>query len=691
MNTISNPYIGPRTFKEDERDRFYGRDREANELLARVLSEQEIVFYAQSGAGKSSLVNTCLIPDLNKKGFEILRGRVGGEAPADLPVHNIFVFNLVRSLSTSDSNVKDLASRSLNEFLMPATDASSDSEGRSAKRRALIIDQFEEIFSTHHEAWEKRKEFFEQLAGALEADPRLRVIFVMREDYIAALDPYADILPNQFRMRYYMQRLEKTAALKAVTEPVKGKDFSRPYEAGAAEKLVDDLRTIKVINPDGTPDIGVGQFVEPLYLQVICYELWNNLPRDGTTITRKNVDDIGDVSTSLGNYYARRVAAIAEAEDVSEGKIRKWFTEELISPAGIRNMVLQEPGETSANLENKAIRALSDLVRAEQRGGAIFYELTHDRLVGPIIASNQKWFDEHLSPLQKQAALWDAQGRMDSWLLSDQALAEVEQWAEANPDEVAALENEFLETCRARQNESQAQQKREADRKELEAAKNLMDEQTRSARIARRFTIVAVILAVIAIFSSINAFSKAEEAEVQKNVAVTAQAEAEAEKAIAQEQANAALSGQLSAFALNKLSSQPDLAILLSLQADKLKSDINSRNALLIMQQENAPVQSFLGLEALPDEFQFSPDGKIMVSRDQDGITLWDANTLEKLNDTPFNDHFSGVTAWVLSQDGRYMASGGADGTIIIWDVIKREKISGPFKSLTFQRMTVSS
>ena len=73
MSTNPNPYIGPRTFQENERDLFYGREREASELLARVLSDQEIVFYAQSGAGNSSLINTSLIPDLKKKGSSFLR------------------------------------------------------------------------------------------------------------------------------------------------------------------------------------------------------------------------------------------------------------------------------------------------------------------------------------------------------------------------------------------------------------------------------------------------------------------------------------------------------------------------------------------------------------------------------------------------------------------------------------------
>jgi hypothetical protein len=55
---------------------------------------------------------------------------------------------------------------------------------------ALIIDQFEEIVSTHPEAWQKREDFFRQVADAMKADPYLWVVLVMREDRSRS-DPYA--------------------------------------------------------------------------------------------------------------------------------------------------------------------------------------------------------------------------------------------------------------------------------------------------------------------------------------------------------------------------------------------------------------------------------------------------------------------------------------------------------------------
>jgi ABC-type multidrug transport system ATPase subunit len=55
--TKPTPYVGTRPFKTDEGDRFFGRDRESLDLLSLVISERLVLFYAQSGAGKSSLIN----------------------------------------------------------------------------------------------------------------------------------------------------------------------------------------------------------------------------------------------------------------------------------------------------------------------------------------------------------------------------------------------------------------------------------------------------------------------------------------------------------------------------------------------------------------------------------------------------------------------------------------------------------
>ena len=108
--------------------------------------------------------------------------------------------------------------------------------------RVLIIDQFEEIFTTFQERWQDQEPFFRQLGQALADDPFLSVILCMREDYLAQLEAFDHLIPGRFRSRYRLEPLRADAALEAVRRPAE--QAGRPFEAGVAEQLVDSLRQI---------------------------------------------------------------------------------------------------------------------------------------------------------------------------------------------------------------------------------------------------------------------------------------------------------------------------------------------------------------------------------------------------------------------------------------------------------------
>jgi hypothetical protein len=113
-----NPYIGPRTFRTEEASLFFGRDREARDLTSLIVSQRLTLFYAPSGAGKSSLLNTKVIPNLTgNEGFEVLPvARVAGSAPTEL-ANNVFVYNLITSLHQVKETSVGFLNMSLSHFL----------------------------------------------------------------------------------------------------------------------------------------------------------------------------------------------------------------------------------------------------------------------------------------------------------------------------------------------------------------------------------------------------------------------------------------------------------------------------------------------------------------------------------------------------------------------------------------------
>ena len=72
-NPESKPYKGPLSYEIEDADYFFGRDHEADLLTAKILSSRFTLLHAQSGTGKTSLLNARVIPALEEQGWTAFR------------------------------------------------------------------------------------------------------------------------------------------------------------------------------------------------------------------------------------------------------------------------------------------------------------------------------------------------------------------------------------------------------------------------------------------------------------------------------------------------------------------------------------------------------------------------------------------------------------------------------------------
>lgn len=451
LQARANPYVGPRSFRRGEK--LYGRDREVVELLDLLIAERIVLLYSPSGAGKTSLIQAVLVSQLEREGFEVLPVmRVGLEPPPNLELpqaSNRYVLSLLLSLerelpAEEQMPLAALAVLTLEDYLQHRQAAFSTTGGL-----VLIFDQFEEILTVDPTNRPAKRAFFTQVGAALR-NRELWALFAMREEFLAGLDPYLRPVPTRLTMTYRLEFLEEEGARQAIRRPAR--DAGIDFADGAATKLVDDLRRVRVQQPDGHMKEELGPYVEPVQLQVVCRRLWDRLPADTTQIVVSHLGAIGDVDTALAGYYAERVAAVATKQAVPERAIRDWFDRRLITEYGIRGQVLQGP-ERSEGLPNQAIWPLVDahLVRAEQRRGAIWFELAHDRLIDPIREDNSAWRERALSTLQRQADLWNKAQRPEGLLLHGEDLVNAERWLQDHAYELEPFERDFLDRSRTRQ------------------------------------------------------------------------------------------------------------------------------------------------------------------------------------------------------------------------------------------------
>ena len=474
-----NPYIGPRTYRRNESDRFFGRDRESRELLSMVIANRVVIFYAPSGAGKSSLINTRLIPGLEEEqDFEVLPvGRVasGSEptnqndsASTDSGNLNPFVYSLMESLVKRGGLPTNPSSLSLSNFLIGLTkdgedytyqngdllsattaesEESTDEEPPSIWPRVLIIDQFEEILTANLHAWERRPDFFEQLRQAMEDDPFLWVILSLREDYLAGLDAYAHLLPDSMRTRYRMERMDTDAAQQAIEGPAN--TFGVQYEEGVARRLAENLSLIRV---PGFTQPQPGQYIEPAHLQVVCYRLWENLTKNGRTITQittRETRKFADVDEELAAFYEEAIGMVihGDAANVTEQDLRRWFGNQLIVRDSQTRSTLSIGKKNTGGLPNEIMSQLVEqrLLRTEERGGTPWVELAHDRLVNPILLSNFRWRTQNRHPLLKLTETWLKEGKRTYQLLFGEQLLSAQRQYEALNEELSQEEQDKIQ------------------------------------------------------------------------------------------------------------------------------------------------------------------------------------------------------------------------------------------------------
>ncbi|HNS01490.1 MAG TPA: WD40 repeat domain-containing protein [Anaerolineae bacterium] len=637
MSSRPSPYPGPRSFQRGER--LYGRDQELAALLDLLIAERVILLYSPSGAGKTSLLNAGLIPALEGEGFRVLppmrvNAALPGNASAPAGRYTLScLLSLEEGLPQQEQlPLAELAGLSLDRYLArrAGPTGTNDSPWHGD---VLIFDQFEEVLTRDPTDREGKLAFFEQVGEALRDRSRW-ALFAMREEFIAGLDPYLKPIPTRFdkSRRFRLELLSPAAAIQAMQEPARqaGVDFSD----AAAARLAADLAAVRVQQPDGSTRITPGDAVEPVQLQVVCWRLWERLAADDNTIDQADIEAIGDVDAALRGYYAATAAAVAASTGVSERILRDWIENTLITAQDIRGQVLQGV-DASDGLPNAAIWQLVDahLLRAEQRRGATWFELAHDRLVRPVREENATWREATLSPLQRSALRWQQQGKPANspLLLTGRDLAQAEKWARGHAADLSALDREFL---------------------------GASQEAQRGQRLRRR---LAGIAALAAIFLTLAA-------------AVSAKLLLDANAVRRQDRART-----VAAQARNVQFTQPDLSLLLSAEAMQLTSrpsnEINA--ALLAVLDDNPQLEQVLhtGQQSIR-ALAISPDQRLLATGAADGqVRLWERRTAAELAISPLPSDGSGVSDLAMAPDRALLAVADKRGRVTLWDLSGEQEV----------------
>ncbi|MET0069737.1 MAG: tetratricopeptide repeat protein [Candidatus Thiodiazotropha sp.] len=389
-------YPGSRPFLDNDLERmlFRGRDQEKSDLLNLILAHDQVLLYARSGTGKTSLLNAGVLQALRShEMFPIILRFYPDDAIASMhkgvmeEAHRKKI-EVERANNTSEDMVLLLGKGrfwSQDTLLTPV----------------LIFDQFEELFTLHEQSLRQQiikvlsdlvaRRLPRELEEEFESFSTIpyKVVFSVREDFLGEIENVADLIPTVYQHRFRLTPLNRYQAEEAIREPallqneeLESRTFT--YSDDAIEMLVSFLTRKR-----SRGGFITSEEVEPFQLQIICQSIEKKaleLLQDPQpiVITREFFGSEEGMDRILEEFYNDQIVSLPEE---ARDAVHHLCEYGLINAAGKRVSLEEESITTDYQIERTTLKILVDqrLLRAEPRLDSTYYELSHDTLVSAVL------------------------------------------------------------------------------------------------------------------------------------------------------------------------------------------------------------------------------------------------------------------------------------------------------------------
>ncbi|MFN6525412.1 NACHT and WD repeat domain-containing protein [Nostoc sp. ChiSLP03a] len=652
----NSPYQGLKRFNFKDRDRFFGRDKLITRLFEAVNRSSLSLVLGASGSGKSSVVRAGLIPEL-KKSLESQTFYDFIFSPHQDPFDSLYrcLLSEEKDYSFSKSEV-EIALEAKADTLTKVISTLKKEE----ERWLIFVDQFEELFTICDDA-DKRKNFISGLVQvAKSGNSSVKIVLAIRSDFLEQFSFYPDlgVIANQNNI-HLVTEMYPDELRQAIEQPAA--KHGVVFEEGLLEQIIKEVEgqkgylpllqytlnllwesECKTFGADGRPNIEDRTLNKKSYaslegvrgaLQKRINLIYQNLNQDEQIVTKQVfVRLVNIVDTDLGS------------KAVSRRAYRNEFTEKPVEK--IVNKFINE----NILVSNYDYRSEEKLLfnNSQNQEQAATVEIAHEILLTSW-NTLQRWIEE-----EKEAIIFK------HWLAS-----EARRWQRIRRGNESKAKDELLKGSRLNQI---------VELKNKDAFKNLggftteekqfidaslawqnqiIQREKRQIFILRSLLSGTTIALVLAIFTSIYAFTQATIAGLGEQVA-----KARLKKPLDGLVTAVKLTGE----SQDKLIKVPDSVS--SILFDFLQKPVE-RNILIGHKQNVTSVT-------------FSPDGNYIASSSEDKtVRLWnlDGYPVGK----PFRGHDDYVNAVNFSPDGRYIVTGSSDKTVRLWN-LQGNSIGTPFK-----------
>lgn len=329
-------------YTKEDRDIFFGREEEVNELYRMVFQTNLMLLYGASGTGKTSLIRCGLAnrfkdsqwldlyirrgTDINQSLLSSIKSRIPQAQGTVAASAGSDWFDQLVDSELSESPTEIGPSDPLSDH--PVAQALNDLYLATFTPIYLIFDQFEELYTLGQA--DEQAQLTDTLAELVQLPIPLKIIIVMREEYLARLYELERRIPQLRNKKLRIEpmglpQVERLILQATVEYPASLISLESGREQAIAQAIVEKIR-------EGDVNVKLP------YLQVFIDRLYETATGEATDRDREatftldmvnNLGNIGDVLTDFIDRQSRRIQSVLAHRHAA---LPDDFTWRLLSP-----------------------------------------------------------------------------------------------------------------------------------------------------------------------------------------------------------------------------------------------------------------------------------------------------------------------------------------------------------------------
>jgi WD40 repeat protein len=676
------PYPGLRPFQSDEIDIFFGREQHIDQLITHLGQNHFLAVVGLSGSGKSSLVSTGLLADL-ETGFLAsagVRWQVAKMRPGNRPF--VRLSKALLETSFNDCYLPELTNRDEAELFLQAQlqrgSSALDKLWQSKDTNLLVfVDQFEEIFRYYDQGYSDEAEAFVSLLLATSKADKIYVVITMRSEFLGNCALFNNLPEAINESQFLTPRLSRDQLYEAIVTP------ARVFGGDIDPVLVNQL-----LNDAGN------DFDQLPLLQHALMRMWSL--SETKYLTLDDYERVGGFNNALSQHADEAYAELTVEQQHIAEILFKNLSERSNENRDIRRLVSVDEVAKLAEVSSKEIMAVVEKFSQEGRSFLMppvdnILDISHESLIRQW-QRLKKWTEEEADAakmylrLQEKAEFWE---KKEEALLHSPNLEMAIAWRDNSDSKPtaqwAARYGKHFDLVMRFVAASEEEHLRE------------QQEQLKKARQKATFIgigfLVSLSFAILAGWFGVQAQKAEQAAKVSKGLFLSDLSRQETEKG------NTTNGILLALEALPKDMSAPDKPYLVEAEAKLYKAVIKQREFFLMDAHTDAvnhvafspngkylltastdktallwdikrriPIKSFNRHSQAVSYAGFSPDGSKIITTSMDNIaSLWDLKSGKRLK--KLLGHKKGILNAAFSPDGDYVATAGGGGKVRIWSV----------------------